>query len=404
MPTVYSPTLKQLFSIFLLAVSTGCSFSPEFEGNAEAPYSPERVPQVGDVLHVATGHYISQAQLLSSVTHYPLVYVGEVHDNQADHRLQLDILKAMYAEHQGQTTLGMEMFDYQQQPILDLWSAGQLSEKELLRQTKWFDNWSMDFEHYRDLLLFCRDNNIPVIGLNTPKALGRKVSMTSIDQLDEQTKQQLPEMDISDPYQNLMIEKVFGAHGTGKRLLQSFKRRQTLWDETMAETIANYMDDHPQSRILAIAGGWHVRYGFGIPRRVHRRLPIPYVLVNGEILEYPAEDQYQSMDVKLPDLPLPVTDYLVFQKYELLDSKPVKLGVALDDTDSIAGILMVEVTTGSVAEKAGIQKGDRLITFDGETLKDGFDLIYAVKATRPGDLVAIELIRDDKTIRLKAQF
>ena len=56
------------------------------------PYEPIRAPELGDILHTATGHFISQQELHSSLNHFPLVYVGEVHDNPASHRLQLEIL------------------------------------------------------------------------------------------------------------------------------------------------------------------------------------------------------------------------------------------------------------------------------------------------------------------------
>ena len=80
--------------------------------------------------------------MLSSLIGYPLVYVGELHDNPASHRLQVEILKAMQASHPGKVALGMEMFNNEQQVALDRWVAGELSEKsqtpevliELIRQ------------------------------------------------------------------------------------------------------------------------------------------------------------------------------------------------------------------------------------------------------------------------------
>ena len=266
------------FSFFIIL--GGCSRT-SLQWDSEAPYPPPIAPEIGDILHTATGHYINQQQMFSSLTRYPLVYVGETHDNPASHRLQLEILKAMQARHPGQVALGMEMFNNEQQGALNRWVAGELSEKEFLRESRWFENWGSDFELYRELLEFSRQQQTPVIGLNVPRALGRKVSMTPLDQLDRETRERLPEMDMSDPYQRVMIENVFGAHGAGAPMVESFFRRQTLWDEAMAATVADYMQEHPGYHMVIIAGGWHVEYGFGIPRRVHRRLPLPYALVGG---------------------------------------------------------------------------------------------------------------------------
>ena len=76
----------------------------------------------------------------------------------------------------------------------------------------------------------------------------------------------------------------------------------------------------------------------------------------------------------------------------------------LDDSDAQAGLLVTDRVSSSVAEKAGINKGDRLLRFDGVLLEDNFDLIYAVKAKRPGDSATIELKRGDETLEVEAYF
>ena len=397
-----SRSMRYLVFCFIVTLG-GCSqLSPQWD--SEAPYSPSRAPEIGDILHSRTGHYISQQQLFSDLTRYPLVYVGELHDNPASHRLQVEILKAMQARHPGKVALGMEMFNSEQQDVLNQWVAGELSEKEFLRESRWFDNWKTDFELYRELLEYSRDQRIPVIALNVPRALGRKVSMTPLDQLDEETREQLPEMDMSDPYQRTMVEKIFGAHGAGGSMVESFLRRQTLWDEAMASAVATYMKENPGEHMVVAAGGWHVNYGFGIPRRVHRRIPIPYALVGGHNLEIPDEKRDQLMNVKMPDFPMQAVDYLVYQEYEVFRPSGVKLGVMLDDSDDQPGILVIDRVSDSAADKAGIEKEDRLLSFDGEPLMDNFDLIYAVKAKRPGDSATIELKRGDESMVVEAYF
>lgn len=386
--------------IFILQA---CSQSA-LQWDSEAPYKPAVAPKVGDIFHTATGHYVTQQQLLSSLDYYPLIYVGEIHDNPASHRLQLDILKDLQTRHPGQMALGMEMFNADQQEALDRWVAGELSEKAFLRESRWYQNWGGDFELYRELLEFCRDQRIPVIGLNATKAFGRQVSMTALDQLDAEIKEKLPEMDMNDPYQRLMIEGIFGAHGAGASLLESFQRRQTLWDETMAASVADYMQANEERRMVVIAGGWHVNYGFGVPRRVHRRLPLPYVMVGGYNLKIPEEKREQLMDVDMPKFPMRAVDYQVFQEYEIFKARGVRLGVGLDDSGDQAGLLVTGVESDSVAEKAGINEGDRLLRFDGEILGESFDLIYAVKTRRAGDLAVVELKRGDEQLEVEVNF
>ncbi|MCP3689979.1 MAG: PDZ domain-containing protein [Gammaproteobacteria bacterium] len=396
---LHKKSLTALFVAFLY----GCSFnSPQWD--SEEPYHPVHAPVIGDILHTATGHYLSQPQMLENLAHYPLVYVGEVHDNPASHRLQLEILQALQASHPGQITLGMEMFNRQQQPALDKWVAGELDQKQFLRESEWFRNWGGDFALYSELLEYCRDHNIPVIGLNASKRTGRMVSMTPLEKLEADFKKTLPDMDADDPYQQQMIDEIFTAHGGGVTMRESFSRRQTLWDETMAETVANYMAQNKGRRMMVIAGGWHVVYGFGIPRRVHRRLPLPYVLVGGENLEVPEQKQDKLMDVDMPAFPMRAVDYLVYQSYEISPPRGVVLGVVLRESDNLAGVEIINVEVGSAADLAGILKQDRLLSVDGSKLVDNFDLIYALKTT-PADIpVMIELERGGSTMSLKVEF
>ena len=377
---------------------SGCAAPPKWD--SEAPYPPPHAPQLGDILHTATGHYINRDALMAAVAHYPLVYIGEVHDNPASHRLQLEVLTALAAQRGAKVALATEMFNREQQPILDQWVAGELSEKEFVKQVRWFDNWGSDFEHYRALLMFCRDNRIPVVGLNVPKALGRKVSMTPLDALDEESRSQLPDMDMSDSYQRAMIETIFGAHGAGSAMVESFYRRQTLWDETMAASVSEYMGQHPQQQMVVVAGGWHVEYGFGIPRRVHRRLPLPYTVIGGDNLVIPEERRAQLMDVTMPRFPMRAVDYLVYQEYELFTPSGVQLGVLLDDSGDERGIAITDIVKGSNAERAGLLKGDRLVALDGEPLGDNFDLIYALKQKLYGTQALFIIIRDGVEQRL----
>jgi len=397
-----SPSMTKLL-LLLLLVLQGCSQTTS-RLSSEQPYPPSRAPETGDILHTATGHYIDQQILFKNLDRYPLVYVGEIHDNPESHRLQLDILKSMQARDPGNIVFGMEMFNHKQQVALDRWVAGELSEKAFLRESRWYKNWGGDFELYRELMEFCREQKIPVIGLNATRSLGRKVSEKPLSQLDEATRANLPEMDMNDPYQRQMIEAIFGAHGAGATMKDSFARQQTLWDETMAASVADYIHDHPERRMLVIAGGWHINYGFGIPRRVYRRLPLPYVLVGGENLEIPEEKRSQLMDVELPQFPMPPVDYLVFQSYEVFEPRGVKLGVSMDDSDDQHGLLITSIEPDSAAAMAGLKRGDRLLRFDGDLLGESFDLIYAVKTRRTGDMVTIELKRNGDVIFVEVKF
>jgi len=393
--------LVRILALFLF-ILPGCTTMTGL-GNPELPYPPQRPPQVGDILHLPTGYYVPQDALLAAATDTRIVYVGETHDNPASHRLELTLLKALQEKSPGHVTLAMEMFTPAQQATLDRWSAGELTEKEFIKQSEWGKVWRMNFAYYRELLQFARDNRIPVIGLNADRELVKVLGHRQPEELPPDQQEQLPQLDLSDPYQSALVTEIYGGHISGQSKLDGFRRIQTLWDETMAENIVRYLQS-PQGddrQLLVVAGGNHIRNGFGIPRRVFRRLPTSYLLVGTEELNIPEELQDRLMDITLPVFPMPAYDYLVYTDYETLPDQ-VRLGVMLEGQDG--QVVIKEIIPGSLAADVGIRADDRVLKFDGQEISEVFDLVYAVQQKVPGDKGVLVLSRGGEEITLEVTF
>jgi uncharacterized iron-regulated protein len=388
----------------LLPLCAACAPKVTMTGNPEAPYPPPRPPAVGDILHLPTGLFVSEGQMLSVATDARIVYVGETHDNPASHRLQVAVLRAMAERWPGRVALGMEMFTPAQQPALDRWVAGESTEKEFLKESRWYDRWKMDFDYYRELLLFAREQRIPVVGLNAEKGLVRAVTRSEPAALDEAERAQLPEMDLSDPYQRSLVKAIFGGHDGGSGQLDGFLRAQTLWDETMAQNVAAHLSapGNEERRMVVVAGGNHVRNGFGIPRRVFRRLPASYLLLGTKELEIAPDMQDRLMDVQIPDYPMPAYDFVAFTAYERLQKEEVRLGVLLGEADGAVKVQGVQ--PGSAAAAAGVREGDEVRAIDGQPVAETFDLVYQVRQHKPGDRVTLQLERGGEMLSVEVEF
>lgn len=397
-------SFRSLFSAMVSGLAalvlTGCAMTHGPLGNPEAPYPLAKAPQVGEIVHLPTGTQVREEEMLAAATDARIVYVGETHDNPASHRVELLVLQAMNERWPGQVSLGLEMFTRKQQPVLDRWVAGELSEKAFLKESDWGSNWSMDFAFYRDLLSYARDHRIPVIGLNADKELVRTVGRHAPEELPEEDRARLPEMDMTDPYQTAMVDAIYGGHAAGANLLAGFQRVQTLWDEAMAESVVDHLLTclDGSRRMVVMAGGNHVRYGFGIPRRVFRRLPTSYVLVGSHEVEVPASKQDRLMDVDLPYFPMPPYDYLVYTAYEDLPGERVKLGIRMENQEG--KVVVQDVLPGSTAEKGGVRGGDVILAFDNEVITESFDLVYAVGLRNKGDKATLEVERNGEKLKL----
>jgi S1-C subfamily serine protease len=69
--------------------------------------------------------------------------------------------------------------------------------------------------------------------------------------------------------------------------------------------------------------------------------------------------------------------------------------VRLSDADN--GAQVVEVTSGSPADDAGLQQGDVITEVDGDEIASGDDLRRAVAAAEPGDKLELTVQRNGET-------
>ena len=167
----------------------------------------------GDIVHVATGEKITFAQLADSLDGARIVYVGESHSNKESHELELQVLKEFYKRNGGNIAVGMEMFKRPHQDILDKWTGGGISEKDLLFLTDWDNEWGYDYSHYKGIMDFIRDNEIPVVALNIKREFQKKISKNGIEGLSEEERKTLPEIDTADVYHRRYLESIMKGHG-----------------------------------------------------------------------------------------------------------------------------------------------------------------------------------------------
>lgn len=379
--------LSILVSIVLFA---GCAAGRSSLGpEEELPYPLEEKPKAGEIRHVPTGLPLSFEGMMDLLSGARLVCVGETHDNIHAHRVQLLVIRELHRRYPGQVAIGMEMFREPQQEALDRWTRGELTEIEFLKSSKWYDNWGSDFGYYRDILNFAREQRIDIVALNPSRELQDAVSRSGLDNVSEDLRSSLPEMGPPDPWQRAAMQGIFGGHLSTEGMFDSFLRVQSLWEESMASRIVEYLGGPrgERKKMVTLSGGWHVKYGFGIPKKVIRRMPMPYAILLPEEIEIPEEKRDQLMDVDLPRIPLLPADVVWYVPYEDLEGKRMRLGVRIAEHEG--RVVVEEVEEGSPAEKAGIPKGSEIVSFDGHPIEDTTDLVYRVGEKREGDVSVV---------------
>ncbi|MFQ5899979.1 MAG: ChaN family lipoprotein [Thermodesulfobacteriota bacterium] len=350
-----------------------------------------------EIWNLEKGAPVTFDDMIDTLTDRTVVYVGEIHDNTDHHRLQLDIIKALYSKNPN-LIIGMEMFQTTSQEVLDRWIRGELTEDTFLDEVEWYYKWDVPYSYYKDILDFAKDKGITVAALNIPRDLRIKVMSKGFDALTEEERKIFPTITpVTRDYKNYMKNNYRGHPGAHTPPLDAFVNTQSLWDDAMAESVLIAIDkktlDNPQ--VVVITGGGHIVYGLGIPDRVYRRSSLTHAIVQPIGLE-----EGQAINVVQS-----IGTFVVGTKPSPHLSPVPRLGIAFTPREeSDTGLLIRAVEEGSVAEKAGIKKGDVIMSFNGVEIKATHTLTRLIRDDIWGKTVAITVQREDEMITLEAIF
>ncbi len=383
--------LGTLFLFWLLLLSRE-GHSAEFAvPHSGSPYRDVESLDVGQILHLPTGMVVSLEQMVDSISASRVIYIGETHDNIEAHKVQLQIIQ--YLAEKYPLAIGLEMFRRSAQKDLNLWNKGQLSKKEF--RNLFHTNWGEGFSLYQPIFEFSKSRNLPLIGLKPTRAVENHFRAGDAAPGDTL----YPEIDDTDPYHRAFAMSAFGGHRGNAKALEKPYRMLLLWEETMAQTVAEFLRTNTDKKLVVLAGGFHVQYGFGIPKRAYRRMPHNYSIIQPSVTQIPEDLKDREMTVEKVSIPLYAADYAWKVEYKV--PSKVKLGVQLVEKN---GVRIKYVAKNSNAETAGMKAGDRLVSMDNKTLSGVDDLLEILGTKNFDDHATFQVQRDTQTLTVDVVF
>lgn len=213
-------------------------------------------------------------QLSDRLLEADLICIGESHDSDLHHRVQLQIIKALFARDE-RLGVGLEMFQRPFQKELDRYVRGESAEDEFLKATEYRQRWGFDWGLYRPIVEFCRRNGVPLAALNAPRELTSKISKTGFAGLTADEQVQLGPIDFQvKGHRDHWFELLPKLHGRNNATPEEKERSyqvMAVWDDYMAASAATFQQTRRLRRLVVLAGSGHVERGFGIPERAARR-------------------------------------------------------------------------------------------------------------------------------------
>jgi uncharacterized iron-regulated protein len=249
----------------------------------------------------ADGSPAALEDILRAAQSQSVVFLGENHDDPTAHKLQAEIFRRLFETRGAPMALSLEMFERDVQPVLNEFLAGLIPEDQFLAASRPWKNYKTD---YKPLVDFAKEKKLPVIAANAPRRYVSRVGRegaAGLEVLSPAAKQwiaPLPYAEASPPYGEKFLKLMEemreqarkqaeeDAKKSGKPAPQHPQRdprksleSQSLWDATMAFSIAEHLLREPAAQVVHLNGSFHTDQGLGIPDHLRRYRPGTSMLV-----------------------------------------------------------------------------------------------------------------------------
>lgn len=184
----------------------------------------------------------NKTELLRRVLAGDVVYHGDYHTLRHSQRSILAMLQELAGKRE--IILCLEMFHGKDQKWVDLYMSGELEEKAFLNKIHYARKWAYNWNPWRHILDFCREQRIPVLGINTQ---------------------------IENPEMSLQARDVFSAQVIGQALIR-----------------------HPGALVYVVDGDYHISPNH-LPKEVDARLLPLGVTPQRTIIYQNAENLYWKL-------------------------------------------------------------------------------------------------------------
>ena len=252
---------------------------------------------------------LTLSELADKLQNCDVVFFGELHDDILIHRLEAEILPFLYEKNKN-LVISMEMFERDVQKYLDQYLAGKISEADFLKNSRPWPNYRTD---YRPIIEFAKEHKLPVLAGNIPRkyaAMLNKQGYETLKKLPAEEQKYFAEKLVvrDDNYKKRFLETMksnMGIHGelsaARKNMLGNFYAAQCFKDDTMAESIDNYLKNHPQKKVIHFNGDFHSNSHLGTAQKLALLNPslkicviAPIIIPTNDKLKFPENSKTEG--------------------------------------------------------------------------------------------------------------
>lgn len=219
------------------------------------------------------GETLSLKEAVIYLKDYDVIMFGEYHDQYSIHQEQELFLQEFYKE-TSDIALSLEMIEKDNDDMLQKYLHSEISEEAFLSNTRPWPRYKKD---YAPMVNFCKANKLDVIASNIPRYLASQYAKEgTLANIPEDKKMYLPKIHLADKdrYFEEFAKVMSGdAMNIPEERLWNFYRAQCIKDDMMAQSIFEYIEKNPNTKVIHMQGGFHGRYHLGVADKLQRLAP-----------------------------------------------------------------------------------------------------------------------------------
>ena len=204
-------------------------------------------------IFTSDGKEVDFDQMMKGISKNQVIFFGELHNNSIAHWLQLEVTMSLFEEKKKNLILAAEMFESDDQLIINEYLQGKLSEKTFKDEAKLWPNYDTD---YKPLMDFAKTNGLAFICANIPRRYANLVynkGLAALDSLDKEAMKYIAPLPmLYDGELTCYKDIVANAGGHGG---ENLPKSQAIKDATMGWFISKYLSKDVQ--IIHYNGSYH---------------------------------------------------------------------------------------------------------------------------------------------------
>ncbi len=190
------------------------------------------------------GHAADYGDILKAAKNADVVFFGESHTNPICHWLELQLAKDLFEEKKGQLIIGSEIFERDNQLLLNEYLSSMIRKKDFEAEAKLWPNYKTD---YAPIVDFAAKKGVKFIATNIPRRYSAVVNLKGFEGLDSINS---VERGMIAPLPlkynpELSCYKKIGEMFTGSQthMGENLPKAQAIKDATMAHFILKNLND-----------------------------------------------------------------------------------------------------------------------------------------------------------------